>query len=228
MIVRLSFTGRYFDAKSGRRAFLKPEYMGKKIEVDYDDRSSVVRTFMGIFVEREYSSYEIKSITQFLKRYHLNRAEILAVIHHLGYRYHKRNTYLGHVSVAGYLDFNPNKTRGYKEEDNLDGLPSLTVGLYQEFKKRVLGLGDNIRVIPWKKYVSFLAGSTFVDVLPQMLRLKVWINLSKGELDDPKSLARDVSEIEHWGNGDYQVFVESSENLDYFMTLIKQAYTKHS
>jgi predicted transport protein len=228
MIVRLSFTGRYFNAKSGRRAFLKPEYMGKKIEVDYDDRSSVVRTFMGVFVEREYTSYEIKAITEFLKRYHLNRAEILAVIHHLGYRYHKRYTALGHVAVADYLDFNPNKTSGYIEEDNLSGLPKETVALYQEFKTRVLGLGGNIKVVPWKKYVSFVAGTNFVDVRPQKSRLKLWINLPKGALDDPQKMARDVSEVGHWGNGDYQVIVESSDELDYLMTLVKQSYAKQS
>jgi predicted transport protein len=58
--------------------------------------------------------------------------------------------------------------------------------------------------------------------------LKIWINLSKGELEDPKKMARDVSEIGHWGNGDYQIALESSEALDYLLILIKQSYAKRT
>lgn len=52
--------------------------------------------------------------------------------------------------------------------------------------------------------------------------------MPKGEFDDPKSMTRDVSEVGHWGNGDYQELGESSEKLDYLMTLTKQSYSKHS
>lgn len=42
-------------------------------------------------------------------------------------------------------------------------------------------------------------------------------------LDDPKKLMRDVSSIGHWGNGDYEVIVNDTKNLEYLMSLIKQA-----
>ena len=52
--------------------------------------------------------------------------------------------------------------------------------------------------------------------------------MNKGDLDDPKKVARDVSEVGNWGNGDYQVIVESGELLDYLMTLIQQSYANIS
>lgn len=116
----------------------------------------------------------------------------------------------------------------YTEEDHLSGLPNETIELYETLKERVLRLGDNIEVRPRKLYIGFVAGTNFVDVHPQRMQLKLWINLPKGELDDPKNMARDVSEVGHWGNGDYQVLIESSEKLDYLMTLIKQSFAKHS
>lgn len=116
----------------------------------------------------------------------------------------------------------------YREEDHLDGLPSEIVELYQELKDRVHGLGENIEVRPRKKYVGFVASSNFVDVHPQKSQLKLWINMMKGELDDPKKVARDVSSIGHWGNGDYEVIVKSADDLYYLMSLIKQSYAKHS
>ena len=118
--------------------------------------------------------------------------------------------------------------RVYTEEDHLSGLPSEIVELYQELKEKVLGLGDSIEVRPRKKYVGFVAGTNFVDVHPQKLQLKLWLNLPKGELDDPKSIARDVSDVGHWGNGDYEVLVKSTDDLHYLMNLIKQSFAKHS
>jgi predicted transport protein len=115
----------------------------------------------------------------------------------------------------------------YTEEDHLSGLPNETIELYEALKERVLSLGDKVEVRPRKLYIGFAAGTNFVDVHPQRMQLKLWINLSKGEVDDPQNVARDVSEVGHWGNGDYQVLVESSDDLDYLMTLIKQSYSKH-
>ncbi|MGD0071336.1 MAG: DUF5655 domain-containing protein [Candidatus Bathyarchaeia archaeon] len=116
----------------------------------------------------------------------------------------------------------------YTEEDHLSGLPNETIELYETLKERVLRLGDNIEVRPRKLYIGFVAGTNFVDVHPQRMQLKLWINLPKGELDDPKSMARDVSEVGHWGNGDYEILVKPTDDLYYLMTLIKQSYAKHS
>jgi hypothetical protein len=120
MKIHLWSVGKHFDTKSGKRRIrvnelLKPEYVGKSIEVDYSDRSSVVRAFMDIFLEREYTTYEIKAVTHFLKSYYLSRAEIHAVILHLGYRYHECNRTLSfalnltNVAVAKmYFIYRPN------------------------------------------------------------------------------------------------------------------------
>ena len=112
--------------------------------------------------------------------------------------------------------------------DHLSRLPNETVELHQALKERVIALGDSIEIRPRKLYIGFVAGTNFVDVHPQRNQLKLWINLPKGELDDPKGMARDVSDVGHWGNGDYQVLVESSDALDYLTTLIKPSYVKHA
>jgi len=116
----------------------------------------------------------------------------------------------------------------YTEEDHLKGIPEEIVSIYEEVKERILNLGDNIEIRPRKYYIGFIANSNFVDIRPQKSQVKVWINLSKGELDDPRSLAKDVSSIGHWGNGDYEVNINLDSDLDYLMTLIKQSYKKHS
>jgi len=116
----------------------------------------------------------------------------------------------------------------YTEEDHLQGMPEDIVKTYEELKERILNLGNDIEIHPRKLYIGFIANTNFVDVHPQKSQIKIWINLTKGELDDPKNLAKDVSKTGHWGNGDYEITIKPNSDLDYLMTLIKQSYKKHS
>ena len=48
-----------------------------------------------------------------------------------------------------------------------------------------------------------------------------------GELEDPKQLARDVSNTGHWCNGDYEIRISSDNDLPYVLSLIKQSINKN-
>lgn len=61
-----------------------------------------------------------------------------------------------------------------------------------------------------------------LDIEIQNKQLKLFINAKLGTLDDPKELARDVSNIGHYGNGDYEIKVSNTQHLEYIMSLIKQ------
>ena len=95
-----------------------------------------------------------------------------------------------------------------------------------ENKTKVEGVlkGDDIEIRPRKDYLGFIRKTNFVDVQFQSRNLKIFINLKMGELDDPKNICRDVSNVGHWGNGDYQLKVEEDSDLDYIMFLVKQSY----
>lgn len=100
--------------------------------------------------------------------------------------------------------------------------------LYAELKNQIISIDDNIEVIPKKKYIAFKSLRNFVDIRPQQKQLKIWLNLSKGQLNDPSNIARDVVNIGHWGNGDYEISLSSPDEISYLMTLIKQSYEKNS
>lgn len=129
--------------------------------------------------------------------------------------------------AKGYKEIS-REVRVYTEEYHLKGKPEEIVELYNDLKRRILELGDNIEIRPRKRYIGFIANTNFVDVHLKKSKIKLWINLKKGELDDPKKIARDVSEIGHWGNGDYEISLDPNTDLDYIMMLIKQSYQKHS
>lgn len=110
----------------------------------------------------------------------------------------------------------------YTEEDHLTNGSDATVELYEKFKASILNLADNIEIIPQKFYIAFKKGSNISDIEMQKKGLKIFINAKKGTLDDPKNIVKDVSNIGHRGNGDYQIQIENDNDLEYIMSLIKQ------
>jgi len=112
----------------------------------------------------------------------------------------------------------------YTEEEHIQKTTELIAELYQKFRQGVIQLADDIEIKPKKMEIGFRKDSkVFTDICILKNSLKIWINLKKGKLDDPKKLAEDVSEKGHWGNGDYQIQVETDKHLEYIMSLIKQA-----
>ena len=112
----------------------------------------------------------------------------------------------------------------YTEEEHISKTSEPVAELYQKFRAGIIQLADDIEIKPKKMEIGFRKDSkVFTDICILKNSLKIWINLKKGKLDDPKRLAEDVSEKGHWGNGDYQIQVETDNNLEYIMSLIKQA-----
>lgn len=115
----------------------------------------------------------------------------------------------------------------YTEAEHLVGISEDTKELYDRFKERIMSLGE-IEIVPRKQYIAFKAAKNVADVLIQKSRLKIWLNLRVGQLHDPAGMAKDVSEIGHWGNGDYSVQLDSEDQLDEVMLLVKQSYKVNS
>lgn len=115
----------------------------------------------------------------------------------------------------------------YKEEDHLEGIPDEIKELYSKFKNAILNIADGIVVKPTKWYIGFKAKTNFTDIHIQKKALKMWINLFQDELDDPRQLVKDVTNIGHWGNGDYEIQIKDDENLEYIISLVKQSYRKN-
>lgn len=111
----------------------------------------------------------------------------------------------------------------YTEEDHFNNGSDYIIELYEKLKSSILNLTDGIEVLPRKCYIAFKnRGANISDIEVQRKSLKIFINAKIGNLDDPKGLAKDVSNIGHMGNGDYQVQIENDKDLEYIMSLIKQ------
>lgn len=98
-----------------------------------------------------------------------------------------------------------------------------TIELYDRFKQAILNLDDEFQLIYNKFYASFKKDKTnVVDIEIQRSALKLYINAIWGTLDDSKEIFRDVSNIGHYGNGDYEIILKNTEQLEYILSVIKQ------
>ena len=119
------------------------------------------------------------------------------------------------------------KAAGYTVDDH----PQLAIGsamrdLFEIFRKDVLALDPCVSEEFLKLYVAYKAETNFVDIVPQKSRLRLSLNMQFHELHDPKGLAKDVTSLGRWGNGDAEVGLSKPEELPYVMGLVRQAFEK--
>jgi uncharacterized protein with ParB-like and HNH nuclease domain/predicted transport protein len=98
--------------------------------------------------------------------------------------------------------------------------------LFDALRKAVLALDPCVSEEFLKLYVAYKAETNFVDVVPQAKRLLLVLNLGIEDIEDPKGLCRDISNIGRWGNGDVEVGLARFDELPYVVGLIRQSFER--
>lgn len=135
----------------------------------------------------------------------------------------RRLTPEGHEIIDEAIAAEVENSLAYSEEAFLSKADLDIRELYYKLRGAITAL-DGVTVEPKKLYIAFKAPKNIADVEVQKHGLKIFINLRKGELNDPDEIADDVSNVGHWGNGDYRVYLKEDTDFDYILGLIKQSY----
>ena len=112
----------------------------------------------------------------------------------------------------------------YTEQEHLSPSSKEIISVYEGLKEAIFSISSTIKSEPKAKYVGVIRSKHFVDVIFYRESLLLILNIKKGFLNDPKNIAKDVSQVGHWGNGDYSIKLDNSKNLGYVLTLIRQAF----
>lgn len=110
----------------------------------------------------------------------------------------------------------------YTEEDHLNKAPEKIKELYQNLKEEILNLGD-IDIEYKKFYIAFKGNTNIVDIEVYSSKIKLFINMKIGSLNDPMNISRDMSKTGHHGNGDYVVEISNEDDIENVIPLIKQS-----
>ena len=112
----------------------------------------------------------------------------------------------------------------YTEDDLIVNKPDATIELYEKLKRAIINIADGIEIKPQKHYISFKKdGKHIAHIEVQKASIKLGVNVRKGRFEDTKKLSRDISTIGHFGAGDYEIKITDDKNIEYIMSLVKQA-----
>lgn len=131
-----------------------------------------------------------------------------------------RNTVTSEQSELSLLT---QELKTYTEDELLAGKSDDLLELYEEVKQAIYQMVPDVEQKATKYYIAFKRNKkNLVDVEIQQKQLKVFLNAKWGQIDDPRHLARDVSQIGTIANGDYELKIQDTKHLEYIMSLIKQ------
>ncbi len=124
------------------------------------------------------------------------------------------------------LGSKPKAAISYTLDDHPQLRPGAVRDLFEAFRKEVLKIDPCVTEEILKLYVAYKAETNFVDVVPQAKRLRLSLNMPFSEVQDPKGLCKDVSNVGRWGNGDVEVRFSSLDELPYVMALVRQSFDR--
>ena len=179
-----------------------------------------------VFVSPEYSKYQMQSI-EFkdmpfelweVKRYANNT---------VSFHQHKPTSRVS-IKTIEKRDEQAKKVDQeivvYNEEDHYNYANDDVKEIAYQLRERILEM-DGMASSPTKWYVGFKYKNRLItDFEVQKKQLRLRVNLKKGMLKDPNAMFRDVSNIGTFGVGDYEAVVNADTDLDYLMSMVKQAY----
>ena len=99
-----------------------------------------------------------------------------------------------------------------------------TKTLFNVLNNRILNLSPNVKREFKKRYVAYKLDTNFVDIVFQKERLRISVNLKFADVVDPHGICRDVTGVGKWGNGDVEVYMEHTSDVDNVMEIVEQSY----
>lgn len=99
-----------------------------------------------------------------------------------------------------------------------------TKTLFEVLDRRIQNLSPDVKREFKKLYVAYKLDTNFVDIVFQKQRLRISVNMKFSEVIDPNGICRDITGIGRWGNGDVELYMEHTSDIDQIMEIVEQSY----
>lgn len=99
-----------------------------------------------------------------------------------------------------------------------------TKTLFEVLDRRIQNLSPDVKREFKKLYVAYKLDTNFVDIVFQKQRLRISLNMKFSEVIDPNGICRDITGLGRWGNGDVELYMEHTSDVDQIMEIVEQSY----
>lgn len=115
-------------------------------------------------------------------------------------------------------------TGEYTFEEHVDGIDPSVKDWAQQIQEFAMGIDESVEEVPKKFYVAYKVAKHFVCMQTQKNKIILHLKLDPKDFKKLPENARDVSNIGHYGTGDFEYLVRSEADLEEAKILIKKAY----
>jgi len=114
----------------------------------------------------------------------------------------------------------------YTVNEHFEGKSESIQELMHEVSEFITGLDLAIDEVPKKFYIAYKSSKNIVCMEVKGKNIKLFVKLEPSDIIDPPSSYRDVSNIGHYGTGDAEFVISSSEEFNAVKKYIEMAYNK--
>ncbi|GIP59635.1 endonuclease NucS domain-containing protein [Paenibacillus sp. FSL W8-0186] len=98
--------------------------------------------------------------------------------------------------------------------------------LYEDLKAFILAIGDDVQLNILQDYIAFKRIKNFacVEIHPQKKAITVFVKVDPSSIELKPGFTRDVRNIGHFGTGDLEITIMTTDHLEEARSLIQQSY----
>jgi predicted transport protein len=101
----------------------------------------------------------------------------------------------------------------YTVDEHLNNCDNKIKQLFQDLREYILGIDSTIEETPKKFYVAYKASQNFVCIETKKSKLLLFLKIVPSKIIMPKN-GRDVSDIGHYGTGDFELTISTDEDVE--------------
>ncbi len=94
----------------------------------------------------------------------------------------------------------------------------------EEIRAYTINLSGEVEEAPKKEYVAYKVAKNFISLEAQKKRIIINLKFTSSELEKWKDVGRDVTNIGHYGTGNFQFYVTEQKDLEVAKELIKISF----
>ncbi len=117
-------------------------------------------------------------------------------------------------------------TAVYTFEQHMGGKSEKIKEMVFDIKEFIMNLDSAMEEVPKKFYVAYKMSQNIVCMEVKTQKVVLYLKLKPKDFKGLPSIARDVSEIGHYGTGDLELTVDSDEDIEIAKEYITLAYRK--
>jgi predicted transport protein len=114
----------------------------------------------------------------------------------------------------------------YTFEQHIEGKSEKIKEMVFDIKEYIMNLDSVMEEVPKKFYVAYKISQNIMCMEVKKQKIILYLKLNPKEIENLPDIARDVSEIGHYGTGDLQITVDSDEDVEVAKVYITLAYRK--